>query len=52
MERPFSSEWPRPASASISGLIGFQGFTGWWMVTSGLGDPTALAGFHSRLDMG
>jgi heme a synthase len=35
--------------AGISGLIGFQGFVGWWMVKSGLKDDLFAAGSHPRV---
>lgn len=33
----------------ISGLIGFQGFIGWWMVASGLKDDLFAPGAHPRV---
>ena len=33
----------------ISGLIGFQGFLGWWMVKSGLHDDLFAPGSHPRV---
>ncbi|KOS20042.1 Electron transfer protein 1 [Escovopsis weberi] len=33
----------------ISGLIGFQGFIGWWMVKSGLKDDLFAEGSHPRV---
>lgn len=33
----------------ISGLIGFQGFIGWWMVKSGLKDDLFAPGSHPRV---
>ena len=33
----------------ISGLIGFQGFLGWWMVRSGLKDDLFSPGSHPRV---
>ncbi|KAF2760453.1 COX15-CtaA-domain-containing protein [Pseudovirgaria hyperparasitica] len=33
----------------ISGLIGFQGFLGWWMVKSGLKDDLFASGSHPRV---
>ncbi|KAI0009175.1 COX15-CtaA-domain-containing protein [Xylariaceae sp. FL0662B] len=33
----------------ISGLIGFQGFIGWWMVKSGLTDDLFAPGSHPRV---
>ncbi|PNY23332.1 Electron transfer protein 1, mitochondrial [Tolypocladium capitatum] len=33
----------------ISGLIGFQGFIGWWMVQSGLKDDLFAPGSHPRV---
>ncbi|RYP82153.1 hypothetical protein DL770_005650 [Monosporascus sp. CRB-9-2] len=33
----------------ISGLIGFQGFIGWWMVKSGLRDDLFAPGSHPRV---
>ncbi|KAI1270983.1 cytochrome c oxidase assembly protein COX15 [Xylaria sp. FL0933] len=33
----------------ISGLIGFQGFIGWWMVRSGLTDDLFAPGSHPRV---
>jgi cytochrome c oxidase assembly protein subunit 15 len=33
----------------ISGLIGFQGFLGWWMVKSGLRDDLFAPGSHPRV---
>ena len=33
----------------ISGLIGFQGFIGWWMVRSGLKDDLLETGKHPRV---
>lgn len=33
----------------IAGLIGFQGFIGWWMVKSGLKDDLFDAGSHPRV---
>lgn len=33
----------------ISGLIGFQGFLGWWMVRSGLKDDLLAPGSHPRV---
>lgn len=33
----------------ISGLIGFQGFLGWWMVKSGLKDDLFAPGSHPRV---
>ncbi|TAQ89919.1 hypothetical protein B7494_g1765 [Chlorociboria aeruginascens] len=33
----------------ISGLIGFQGFIGWWMVKSGLKDDLFTPGSHPRV---
>ncbi|KAI0129415.1 putative cytochrome c oxidase assembly protein [Xylariales sp. AK1849] len=33
----------------ISGLIGFQGFIGWWMVASGLKDDLFAPGSHPRV---
>jgi cytochrome c oxidase assembly protein subunit 15 len=33
----------------ICGLIGFQGFLGWWMVKSGLKDDLFAAGSHPRV---
>lgn len=33
----------------IAGLIGFQGFLGWWMVKSGLKDDLFAAGSHPRV---
>jgi cytochrome c oxidase assembly protein subunit 15 len=33
----------------ICGLIGFQGFIGWWMVKSGLKDDLFAAGSHPRV---
>jgi cytochrome c oxidase assembly protein subunit 15 len=35
--------------AGISGLIGFQGFIGWWMVKSGLKDDLFAPGSHPRV---
>jgi heme a synthase len=35
--------------AGIAGLIGFQGFIGWWMVKSGLKDDLFAAGSHPRV---
>jgi len=35
--------------AGISGLIGFQGFLGWWMVKSGLKDDLFAPGSHPRV---
>ncbi|KAF2472535.1 electron transfer protein 1, mitochondrial precursor [Lindgomyces ingoldianus] len=35
--------------ASICGLIGFQGFLGWWMVKSGLRDDLFAPGSHPRV---
>lgn len=35
--------------AGISGLIGFQGFVGWWMVKSGLKDDLFASGSHPRV---
>jgi heme a synthase len=35
--------------AGISGLIGFQGFIGWWMVKSGLKDDLFAPGGHPRV---
>lgn len=34
---------------SICGLIGFQGFIGWWMVKSGLKDDLFAPGSHPRV---
>lgn len=34
---------------SISGLIGFQGFLGWYMVKSGLGEDLFAPGSHPRV---
>lgn len=33
----------------IAGLIGFQGFIGWWMVKSGLKDDLFASGAHPRV---
>lgn len=33
----------------INGLIGFQGFVGWWMVKSGLKDDLFASGSHPRV---
>src|SRR5262249_51526005 len=33
----------------IAGLIGFQGFIGWWMVKSGLKDDLFAPGSHPRV---
>ncbi|KAL8948933.1 MAG: hypothetical protein Q9222_004920 [Ikaeria aurantiellina] len=33
----------------IAGLIGFQGFLGWWMVKSGLKDDLSAPGSHPRV---
>ena len=33
----------------IAGLIGFQGFLGWWMVKSGLKDDLFASGSHPRV---
>src|SRR4051812_32457836 len=33
----------------ISGLIGFQGLIGWWMVASGLKDDLFAPGAHPRV---
>ena len=35
--------------AGIAGLIGFQGFLGWWMVKSGLKDDLFSSGNHPRV---
>ena len=35
--------------AGITGLIGFQGFIGWWMVKSGLKDDLFAPGSHPRV---
>ncbi|KAF7506571.1 hypothetical protein GJ744_011608 [Endocarpon pusillum] len=35
--------------AGIAGLIGFQGFLGWWMVKSGLKDDLFASGSHPRV---
>lgn len=35
--------------SGISGLIGFQGFIGWWMVKSGLHDDLFAQGSHPRV---
>lgn len=35
--------------AGITGLIGFQGFIGWWMVKSGLKDDLFNPGSHPRV---
>jgi heme a synthase len=35
--------------AGIAGLIGFQGFIGWWMVKSGLKDDLFASGSHPRV---
>ena len=35
--------------AGICGLIGFQGFIGWWMVKSGLKDDLFASGSHPRV---
>ena len=35
--------------AGIAGLIGFQGFIGWWMVKSGLKDDLFTPGSHPRV---
>ena len=35
--------------AGIAGLIGFQGFLGWWMVKSGLKDDLFAPGSHPRV---
>lgn len=35
--------------AGIAGLIGFQGFIGWWMVKSGLKDDLFAPGSHPRV---
>lgn len=35
--------------AGIGGLIGFQGFLGWWMVKSGLKDDLFAPGSHPRV---
>ncbi|PGH17384.1 hypothetical protein AJ80_04840 [Polytolypa hystricis UAMH7299] len=35
--------------AGIAGLIGFQGFLGWWMVKSGLKDDLFTPGSHPRV---
>lgn len=42
---------PRMAAnlIGISGLIGFQGFIGWWMVKSGLKDDLFAPGSHPRV---
>ncbi|KAK3365455.1 cytochrome oxidase assembly protein-domain-containing protein [Podospora didyma] len=42
---------PRMAGTlvGISGLIGFQGFIGWWMVQSGLKDDLFAPGSHPRV---
>jgi cytochrome c oxidase assembly protein subunit 15 len=42
---------PRMAAnlVGISGLIGFQGFIGWWMVKSGLKDDLFAPGSHPRV---
>lgn len=42
---------PRMAASllGISGLIGFQGFIGWWMVKSGLKDDLFAPGSHPRV---
>ncbi|KAK3384243.1 putative cytochrome c oxidase assembly protein [Lasiosphaeria ovina] len=42
---------PRMAATlvGISGLIGFQGFIGWWMVKSGLKDDLFAPGSHPRV---
>ncbi|OTA92777.1 hypothetical protein M434DRAFT_396208 [Hypoxylon sp. CO27-5] len=42
---------PRVAAhlVGISGLIGFQGFIGWWMVKSGLKDDLFAPGSHPRV---
>jgi len=37
------------AVLGISGLIGFQGFLGWWMVKSGLHDDLFAVGAHPRV---
>jgi heme a synthase len=34
---------------AIAGLIGFQGFVGWWMVKSGLKDDLFAPGSHPRV---
>ena len=34
---------------AIAGLIGFQGFLGWWMVKSGLKDDLFAPGSHPRV---
>jgi cytochrome c oxidase assembly protein subunit 15 len=42
----------RPMAArllGIAGLIGFQGFIGWWMVKSGLKDDLFAPGSHPRV---
>lgn len=42
----------RPMAArllGITGLIGFQGFIGWWMVKSGLKDDLFAPGSHPRV---
>ncbi|KAF7586424.1 Cytochrome c oxidase assembly protein cox15 [Aspergillus hancockii] len=35
--------------AGVAGLIGFQGFIGWWMVSSGLKDDLFAPGSHPRV---
>jgi heme a synthase len=35
--------------AGVAGLIGFQGFIGWWMVKSGLKDDLFASGSHPRV---
>ena len=37
------------AVTGIAGLIGFQGFIGWWMVKSGLKDDLFAPGSHPRV---
>ena len=37
------------ALVGITGLIGFQGFIGWWMVKSGLKDDLFAPGAHPRV---
>lgn len=37
------------AVTGIAGLIGFQGFLGWWMVKSGLKDDLFAPGSHPRV---
>lgn len=38
-----------PRLAGIAGLIGCQGFIGWWMVKSGLKDDLFASGSHPRV---